>query len=162
MGVFCLRLCSEFKNIREKFFDFWRLKNFLRKSRHLKKMKYLRKDLWLFAKTLSSANYCLYLPTNSLSVTFLLVLYFVVLFVPIILKILLYYIKDKLPRNYKMRCELWTGFCSKFPEQSNSLRCLKKKEFIISASMEKCRNTDSGHSIAYFKNTNCDVIDNSS
>ncbi len=87
-------------------------------------MNYARKHFY-------PAHYCLVPPhkfTNIL-ITYLLTLYFVVFLIPIILKILLHNINDKRLTNYEMRCELGTVFCSKFPEQWNTLRCLflKKK-----------------------------------
>ncbi len=107
----------EFKTTRE-IFHFWRLENFLRKSRRLKKtIKYLRKDIWIVWENTSTWQICVsYLHINSVSVTYILMLYSVVFFVPKILKVVLYKVNDKLPTNYEMGCELQMGFCSKFPE----------------------------------------------
>ncbi len=135
VSVLCFETPFEIQEFMREIFDFWKLANFLRKSRCLKKMKYFRKDLWIvWENTFTLHIIALYLRINSLSVTYLLTLFFVVFFVSMILKTLLCNINDKCEKrhtNYEIRCE------------NKDEYVIVSAKFITNASMEKCKNANS-------------------
>ncbi len=117
-----------------------------------------------FEKTLTSQIIVSYLHIYSLSVIYLLTLYLVVFFVPIILKITTLWYKRLTP--YNLRNEVWitSGFLFQIPRTVEYFKLSLKKNYHLrfNGLMEKCRNTNSDRSIAYFKKTNCKSMDNSS
>ncbi len=133
VGVLCFETTFRIQEFMGEMFWFLKTWKILKEIKTFeRKKKYLRKDLWIVSEnTFTRQIIVSYLHINSLSVTYLLTLYFVVFFVLMILKILLYNINNKWPTNYEMRCELQTGFCFKFLEQSNTLSCLFKKKIRI-------------------------------
>ncbi len=124
-GVLCFETLFRIQFMRE---IFWYLKiwKFLKKIKMFEKKEIFEKRfLNCLRKHFYLANYCLVSPYKftrcNLPIN---IVHPVVFFVSIILKILLYNINDKRPTNYKMRCKLRTGFCSRFQEQFNTLSCL--------------------------------------
>ncbi len=106
IGVLCFESSFRIQEFVRKFFDFWRLENFLRKSRRLKKNEIFEKKFMNCLRIhFYLANYCLLSPHKFAKCNLPINIVLCRVFVPMILKILLYNINNKRPTKWVVNYE---------------------------------------------------------